>query len=125
MIKKTIKINKKIKDVLMTKVETFESIDFLENINNMNVNVCNNSVIDDIEELEDKISKSLLSLNAREERTLRMRFGIKMKKDMSLGQVANFFNLSNERVRQIEAKALRKLKHPVVSKKLKHLLEVA
>jgi len=124
MIKKTIKINKKIKDVLMTKVEILEPIHFLENINNINVNVCNNQV-DDIEELEDKISKSLLSLNAREERTLRMRFGIKMKKDMSLRQVANFFNISNERVRQIEAKALRKLKHPVVAKKLKHLLEVA
>ena len=61
MIKKTIKINKKIKDVLMTRVETYESIHFLENINNINVNVCNNQV-DDIEELEDKISKSLFAI---------------------------------------------------------------
>ena len=44
MIKKTIKINKKIKDVLMTRVETYEPIHFLENITNINVNVCNNQV---------------------------------------------------------------------------------
>ena len=79
----------------MTKVEILEPIHFLENINNINVNVCNNQV-DDIEELEDKISKSLLSLNAREERTLRMRFGIKMKEVEveSQRKIKTFFTIS-------------------------------
>ena len=58
-------------------------------------------------------------LTPREERVLRMRFGIGMNADHTLEQVGQTFSVTGERIRQIEAKALRKLKHPSRSEKIK------
>ena len=119
-MKKTMKINKKVKEVLMTKINSLESN--LQNRDMMNQLESAEENVLKID-IEDTISKCLLKLNERQERIIRMRFGIKLKKDYTLEEVANFFNLGNERVRQIEAKALRILKHPANSKLTKTLLE--
>jgi RNA polymerase primary sigma factor len=63
------------------------------------------------------------TLTPREERVLRMRFGIGMNTDHTLEEVGSQFSVTRERIRQIEAKALRKLKHPTRSRKLKSFLE--
>jgi RNA polymerase primary sigma factor len=55
----------------------------------------------------------LASVTPREERILRMRFGIGMNKDHTLEEIGQQFSVTRERIRQIEAKALRKLKHPI------------
>ena len=65
----------------------------------------------------------LASLTPREERVLRMRFGIGMNTDHTLEEVGQQFSVTRERIRQIEAKALRKLKHPTRSRKLKSFLD--
>jgi RNA polymerase primary sigma factor len=65
----------------------------------------------------------LAFLTAREERILRMRFGIGMNTDYTLEEVGQQFSVTRERVRQIEAKALRKLKHPSRSKILRSFLD--
>ena len=72
--------------------------------------------------LREATTKILSSLTAREERVLRMRFGIGMNSDHTLEEVGQQFSVTRERIRQIEAKALRKLKHPSRSKKLKVFL---
>mgnify|MGYP003865914481 FL=1 len=122
IMKKTMKINKEIKEVLMTKVNSLESNlqnkDMMNQLESAEENVLR---ID----IEDTISKCLLKLNERQERIIRMRFGIKLKRDYTLEEVADFFNLGRERIRQIEAKALRILRHPANSKFTKTLLEVA
>ena len=69
--------------------------------------------------LKDVTTRVLSSLTPREERVLRMRFGIGMPSDHTLEEVGQQFGVTRERIRQIEAKALRKLKHPSRSKKLK------
>ncbi len=61
--------------------------------------------------------------DAREERVLRMRFGIGMNTDHTLEEVGQQFSVTRERIRQIEAKALRKLKHPSRSRKLRSFLD--
>ena len=68
-------------------------------------------------------TRVLASLNAREERILRMRFGIGMNSDHTLEQVGQQFSVTRERIRQIEAKALRKLKHPSRSRVLRSFLD--
>ena len=73
--------------------------------------------------LREATTKILSSLTAREERVLRMRFGIGMNSDHTLEEVGQQFSVTRERIRQIEAKALRKLKHPSRSKQLKSFLE--
>ena len=73
--------------------------------------------------LREATTKILSSLTAREERVLRMRFGIGMNSDHTLEEVGQQFSVTRERIRQIEAKALRKLKHPSRSKHLKSFLE--
>ena len=65
----------------------------------------------------------LSTLTPREERVLRMRFGVGMNTDHTLEEVGLQFSVTRERIRQIEAKALRKLKHPSRSKQLKSFLE--
>ncbi len=75
------------------------------------------------ENLKETCTKILSSLTPREERVLRMRFGIAMSTDHTLEEVGQQFNVTRERVRQIEAKALRKLKHPSRSKKLRSFLD--
>ena len=69
-------------------------------------------------------TRSILgSLTPREAKVLRMRFGIEMNTDHTLEEVGKQFDVTRERIRQIEAKALRKLKHPSRSKQLKSFLE--
>ena len=65
----------------------------------------------------------LASLTPREERVLRMRFGIGMNTDHTLEEVGQQFSVTRERIRQIEAKALRKLKHPSRSRKMRSFLD--
>ena len=73
--------------------------------------------------LSESTTKILATLTPREERVLRMRFGIGMNTDHTLEEVGLQFSVTRERIRQIEAKALRKLKHPSRSKHLKSFLE--
>ena len=73
--------------------------------------------------LRETTTKILSTLTPREERVLRMRFGIGMSSDHTLEEVGQQFSVTRERIRQIEAKALRKLKHPSRSKQLKSFLE--
>ena len=73
--------------------------------------------------LRETATRVLSSLTAREERVLRMRFGIGMNTDHTLEEVGQQFSVTRERIRQIEAKALRKLKHPSRSRKLRSFLE--
>ncbi len=73
--------------------------------------------------LKETTTRVLASLTAREERVLRMRFGIGMNTDHTLEEVGQQFSVTRERIRQIEAKALRKLKHPSRSRKLRSFLD--
>jgi RNA polymerase primary sigma factor len=73
--------------------------------------------------LSETTRKVLESLTPREEKVLRMRFGIGEKYDHTLEEVGQDFDVTRERIRQIEAKALRKLRHPSRSRKLKSFLE--
>ncbi len=73
--------------------------------------------------LRESTTRVLASLTPREERVLRMRFGIGMNTDHTLEEVGQQFNVTRERIRQIEAKALRKLKHPSRSRQLKSFLD--
>ncbi len=73
--------------------------------------------------LSDQTKKVLATLTSREEKVLRMRFGIGEKTDHTLEEVGQSFDVTRERIRQIEAKALRKLRHPSRSKKLKAFIE--
>jgi RNA polymerase primary sigma factor len=73
--------------------------------------------------LRETCTRVLASLTAREERVLRMRFGIGMNTDHTLEEVGQQFSVTRERIRQIEAKALRKLKHPSRSRKLRSFLD--
>jgi RNA polymerase primary sigma factor len=72
--------------------------------------------------LRETTTRILSSLTPREERVLRMRFGIGMNTDHTLEEVGQLFQVTRERIRQIEAKALRKLKHPTRSKKMRSFL---
>ena len=73
--------------------------------------------------LRETTTRVLATLTAREERVLRMRFGIGMNTDHTLEEVGQQFSVTRERIRQIEAKALRKLKHPSRSRKLRSFLD--
>lgn len=75
--------------------------------------------------LKEKTSQLLSSLTAREERVLRMRFGIGIDSDHTLEEVGKLFSVTRERIRQIEAKALRKLQHPVRIEMLKEFVETS
>ena len=74
-------------------------------------------------DLAEQVDKVLGSLTPREERVLRMRFGIGEKSDHTLEEVGQDFEVTRERIRQIEAKALRKLRHPSRSKRLRTFME--
>ena len=73
--------------------------------------------------LSDSTHDILSSLTPREAKVLRMRFGIDMNTDHTLEEVGKQFDVTRERIRQIEAKALRKLKHPSRSRKLRSFLD--
>ena len=69
--------------------------------------------------LKDEISEVLLTLTEREEKVVRLRFGLEDGKPRTLEEVGQMFGVTRERIRQIEAKALRKLRHPSRSRKLR------
>ena len=73
--------------------------------------------------LSEQTRRVLRTLTPREEKVLRMRFGIGEKADHTLEEVGRDFSVTRERIRQIEAKALRKLRHPSRSRKLKSFVE--
>jgi RNA polymerase primary sigma factor len=73
--------------------------------------------------LRETTTRVLASLTPREERIVRMRFGLGMNSDHTLAEVGQQFSLTRERIRQIEAKAIRKLKHPSRSKMLRTFLD--
>ena len=77
----------------------------------------------DKESLEKNIKDLLFNLSPREAKILMMRFGIDLKKDHTLEEVARHFDVTRERIRQIEARALRKLRHPSRAHKLQSFLE--
>ena len=74
--------------------------------------------------MREATTQVLACLTPREERILRMRFGIGMDSDHTLAEVGKQFSVTRERIRQIEAKTLRKLKHPRHSRKLRSFLDV-
>ena len=74
--------------------------------------------------LADQTRKVLATLTPREEKVLRMRFGIEMSTDHTLEEVGKQFDVTRERIRQIEAKALRKLRHPSRSEQLRSFLDL-
>src|SRR6185369_10616686 len=74
-------------------------------------------------DLAQQTRKVLATLTPREEKVLRMRFGIGESSDHTLEEVGQVFDVTRERIRQIEAKALRKLRHPSRSKRLKAFIE--
>jgi RNA polymerase primary sigma factor len=73
--------------------------------------------------LKEQIGEVLSSLTHRERRVLQLRFGLEDGRSRTLEEVGKEFNVTRERIRQIEAKALRKLRHPSRSRKLKDYLE--
>jgi RNA polymerase primary sigma factor len=73
--------------------------------------------------MSEQIRQVLSTLTEREEKVLRMRFGIEEKYDHTLEEVGKVFKVTRERIRQIETKALKKLRHPSRAKKLKSFLE--
>jgi RNA polymerase primary sigma factor len=75
------------------------------------------------QETKEVISRVLNSLTPREERVIRMRFGIDLARDHTLQEIGDQFFVTRERIRQIEAKALRKLKHPTRSRRLRDLFQ--
>ena len=75
------------------------------------------------QDLKEQTKKVLSTLTPRQEKIVRMRFGIEEKADHTLEEVGQDYNLTRERIRQIEAKALRKLRHPSRSKKLRTFIE--
>ena len=73
--------------------------------------------------LKEQLSDVLKTLTPREEKVLRLRFGLDDGRPRTLEEVGKEFNVTRERIRQIEAKALRKLRHPSRSKKLKDFID--
>ena len=78
-----------------------------------------------LSELKTAVTAALETLKPREERVLRKRFGIGLKTDYTLEECAVEFSVNRERIRQIEAKALRKFKHPLRARKLRSFLDAA
>ena len=78
-----------------------------------------------LSELKTAITASLATLTPREERVLRKRFGIGLPTDYTLNEIGKGFSVTTERIRQIEAKALRKLKHPSQTRSLVDFLDAA
>ena len=78
-----------------------------------------------LSELKTEITKTFAKLTPREERVLRKRLGIELDTDYTLEEIGQEFSLTKDRIRQIEAKALRKLKHPLLARNLVGFLDAA
>ena len=78
-----------------------------------------------LSELKTEITKTFAKLTPREERVLRKRFGIGLDTDYTLEEIGQEFSVTRDRIRQIEAKALRKLKHPSLARNLRSFLDAA
>ena len=78
-----------------------------------------------LSELKTAVTAVLETLKPREERVLRKRFGIGLKTDYTLEEIGQEFSVTKDRIRQIEAKALRKLKHPLLARNLRSFLDAA
>ena len=102
---------------LETPVSDDEDTHLSDLIEDRNTPVPQDSVI--FRDLIEQLNKTLSTLTPKEERVIRMRFGIGENYDHTLEEVGQVFDVTRERIRQIEAKALRKLKHPTRSKRLK------
>ena len=102
------------------RLSTIESLNTIDEVSPVIVNDCLEEV--KRQELKEVMSKVLSSLTPREERVLRLRFGINLKKDYTLEETSLDLQVTRERVRQIEGRALRKLKHPSNTKELKNYL---
>ena len=87
------------------------------------VYICSDCVSACSELLKDEINLILSTLTDREEKVIRLRFGLEDGRSRTLEEVGKEFNVTRERIRQIEAKALRKLRHPSRSKRLKDFLD--
>jgi RNA polymerase primary sigma factor len=74
------------------------------------------------EMLREQVQRALASLSEREREVLELRFGLSDGKEHTLEEVSRYFNVTRERIRQIEAKALRKLRHPARSRELRDYL---
>ena len=92
--------------------------DFIEDVDSVSPQEA--TIMDD---LRNNLQKVMSSLTPREERVLRMRFGIGTKSDLTLEEVGKNFSVTRERIRQIEAKALKKLKHPTRRKQLESFIK--
>ena len=103
------------KDDVM-RLSTIETYDTINDVSPVIVNDCLEELKQ--QQLQEQVTKVLSTLTPREERVIRMRFGIGLNTDYTLEEVGQVFSVTRHRIRQIEAKALRKLKHPDRSKML-------
>jgi len=103
------------KDDVM-RLSTIETYDTINDVSPVIVNDCLEELKQ--QQLQEQVTKVLSTLTPREERVIRMRFGIGLNTDYTLEEVGQVFSVTRDRIRQIEAKALRKLKHPDRSKML-------
>ena len=111
-------------DRLSIRFETFiEEFTNILNINDEDKKVALQGDVVLNKSLHEHTNNALSTLTPREEKVLRMRFGIGEKYDHTLEEVGQDFDVTRERIRQIEAKALRKLRHPSRSKRLKSFIE--
>ena len=121
------KINAVLTDKNKTKEDLLDVVEIvpLENVHHL-ADV-GPTVEDDVNlsELKTEIIKTLVKLTPREERILRKRFGIGLPTDYTLEEIGKEFSVTTERIRQIEAKALRKLKHPSGCRHLVNFLDAA
>ena len=115
----------KILDVLSEKGKKEDLLDVVETVKYVDNFADDGPTAEDavnLSELKTAVTAALLTLKPREERVLRKRFGIGLKSDHTLEECGKEFSVIKERIRQIEAKALRKLKHPSLARNLRKFL---
>ena len=113
--------DKGVKEDLLDKVETVP----LEYVNDLADDGPTAEDAVNLSELKTEITKTFAKLTPREERVLRKRLGIELDTDYTLEEIGKEFSVTRDRIRQIEAKALRKLKHPLLARNLVGFLEAS
>ena len=113
--------DKGVKEDLLDKVETVP----LEYVNDLADDGPTAEDAVNLSELKTEITKTFAKLTPREERVLRKRLGIELDTDYTLEEIGKEFSVTRDRIRQIEAKALRKLKHPSLARNLRSFLAAA